>query len=258
LRVVQAGLGPARKRTGLVSSAQKRSNYYTNYYMNMGRPSRGNQQSCGQERVGGPPLTLAYTPHFRIAWAAFKADWRVFVMSQLILVGMWVSLELAVVALHSWGLIPWLALHIAFLLVFSGVLVGIQAMAMQVVDGTAPALSVLPQMLNRGPSFLFAACLYTVGSICGLLLLVAPGIYFAVRYSFFGYVIGSKRVSALKALREAGDMTQGRWWRVCGFLLSLLALNLVGAAMLGLGLLVSFPLSLLAATSFSRSLATHP
>ncbi len=233
----------------------KGSNYCKNCDMDVERPARGNRVPCGQDRVGGPPLSLAYAPHFRIAWVAFKAHWRVFLASQLILFGLWVSLELAVVALHSWGVIPWLALHTAFLVAFSGVLVGIQVMTLQVVDGTVPTLSSLPHMLNRGPSFLLAASLYTVASMCGLLLLVAPGVYFAVRYSFFGYVIGSKQVSAVRALREAGDMTQGRWWRVCGFLLLLLALNLAGAAMLGLGLLVSFPLSLLAATSFSRSSA---
>ena len=171
-----------------------------------------------------------------------------------IVFGTWVTLEVAVVALHSWGVIPWLALHIAFLMVFSGLMVGIQVMALQVVDGTVPKLSYLLQMLNRGPSFLFAVCIYTVAVAGGLLFLVVPGVYVAVRYASFGYVIGSKQVSAVQALREAGAMTQGLWWKVCGFLFILLALNLVGAALLGLGLLVSFPLSLLAATSFSRSL----
>lgn len=204
--------------------------------------------------MNGRVPTLAYSAHFRFAWAAFKAHWRVFVPSMLILFGTWVSLELAVVAFHSWGVIPWLALHIAFLIVFSGLMVGIQVMALQVVDGTVPTLSSLPLMLNRGPSFLFAVCVYTAAVACGLLFLVVPGVYFAVRHAPFGYVIGSRRVPAVQALREAGALTQGRWWAVCGFLLLLLALNLVGAALLGLGLLVSFPLSLLAATSFSRSL----
>jgi hypothetical protein len=204
--------------------------------------------------TGKAIATLAYSAHFRFAWAAFKAHWRVFVASMLILFGTWVGLELAVVALHSWGVVPWLAFHIAFLIVFSGLMVGIQVMALQAVDGLVPKLSSLPLMLNRGPGFLFAVCLYTVAVACGLLLLVVPGVYFAVRYASFGYVIGSKGLSPLSALREAGAVTQGRWWRVCGFLLLLLAINLFGAAVLGLGLLVSFPLSLLAATSFWRAL----
>jgi hypothetical protein len=194
------------------------------------------------------------TVHFRIAWAAFKANRRVFVISELILFGSWVSLELAVVAVHRWGVFPNLALHLAFLFLFSGLMVGIQSIALQVVDGFVPTLRCLPAMLDHGPSFLLALCVYTVAVACGLLLLVAPGVYVAVRYALFGHILASRRVSGLEALREAGALSQGRWWKVCGFLLLLLALNLAGAALLGLGLLVSFPVSLLAASSFLRTL----
>jgi hypothetical protein len=83
---------------------------------------------------------------------------------------------------------------------------------------------------------------------------MAPGVYIAVRYALFGHILASRRVSGLETLREAGALSQGRWWKVCCFLLLLLALNLAGAALLGLGLLVSFPVSLLAASSFLRTL----
>ncbi len=199
-------------------------------------------------------MTGSITVHFRIAWAAFKANWRVFVRSVLILFGTWVSLEVAVVAVHRWGVIPNLALHLGFLFLFSGLMVGIQSMALQVVDGFVPTLRSLPALLERGPSFLFACCLYIVAVACGFLLLVVPGVYLGVRYAPFGYVIGSRQVSGLEALREAGALTQDRWWKVCSFLLVLLALNLAGAALLGLGLLVSFPVSLLAVSSFLRNL----
>lgn len=199
-------------------------------------------------------MTGSTTVHFRIAWAAFKAYRRVLVISVLVLFGSWVSLELAVAAVHRWGVLPNLALHLAFLFLFSGLMVGIESIALQVVDGLVPTLRSLPAMLDRGPSFLLALCLYTVAVACGLLLGVVPGVYLAVRYAPFGHIIASKRVSGLEALREAGALSQGRWWKVCGFLLLLLALNLAGAALLGLGLLVSFPVSLLAASSFLRTL----
>jgi hypothetical protein len=194
------------------------------------------------------------TVHFRIAWAEFKAHWRVFVIAELILFGSWVSLELAVVAVHRWGMFPSLALHLGFLFLFSGLMVGIQSIAQQAVDGFVPSLRSLPAMLDRGPSFLLALCVYGVGVVCGFLLLVAPGVYVAVGYAPFGHIIASRRVSGFEALREARALSRGRWWNVCSFLLLLLALNLAGAALLGVGLLVSFPVSLLAASSFFRTL----
>lgn len=98
-------------------------------------------------------MTGSTTVHFRIAWAAFKAYRRVLVISALALFGSWVSLELAVVAVHRRGVLPNLALHLAFLFLFSGLMVGIQSIALQVVDGLVPTLRSLPAMLDRGPSF---------------------------------------------------------------------------------------------------------
>jgi len=172
----------------------------------------------------------------------------------LILFASWASLELAVFMLHQWGLFPNLVLHLAFLVLFSGLLVGLQRIALQVVDGQVPTVKALFALLKRGPSFLLALCLYIIGVSCGLVLLVLPGVYVAVRYAPFGYVVASRRVSGLQALREAEALTQDRWWKMCRFLLLLLVFNLVGAALLGLGLLVSFPVSLLAASSFLRTL----
>jgi hypothetical protein len=142
-------------------------------------------------------MTGSITVHFRIAWAAFKAYWRVFVLSVLILFAAWVGLELAVAAVHRWGVIPNLALHLAFLFLFSGLMVGIQGMALEVVDGFVPTLRSVSAKLERGPSFLLALCLYIAGVACGLLLLVVPGVYVAVRYAPFGYVIASRQVSGL-------------------------------------------------------------
>lgn len=191
--------------------------------------------------------------HLRAGWAGFRSHRRVFLLAVLVLFGTWLALELAVAGTHRWGLLPNLVLHLAFLFLFSGLLVGIESIALQVVDGSAPRLGSLFERLERGPSFLLALCLYLLGVACGLVLLVAPGIYLAVRYAPFGYVLASRKASGVEALREAAALTRGRWWEACRFFLLLLALNLAGAALLGLGLLVSFPVSLLAAASYLRT-----
>jgi uncharacterized membrane protein len=109
-------------------------------------------------------------------------------------------------------------------------------------------------MLDRGPSFLLALCVYLVATLCGLALLVLPGVYIAVRYALFGYVIASRPVSGLEALRQAAKVSEGKRWRLLGLLLIALGLNLAGAALLGVGLMISFPVSLLAAANFFRDL----
>jgi uncharacterized membrane protein len=196
----------------------------------------------------------APTRHFRIAWAAFKANWNAFVLSVFVLLGSWAILEVAVALVSRWGVLPNLALHLIFLFFFSGLLVGIESMALKAVRGSTPTLRTLTSMLDRGPSFLLALCVYLVVTACGLALFVVPGLYLSVRYALFGYVIVSRPVSGLEALRQAARLSERNRWRLFGVMLIALALNLAGAAFFGVGLLISFPVTLLAGASFFRGL----
>jgi hypothetical protein len=199
-------------------------------------------------------MTIAPTRHVKIGWAVFKAHWNVFVLSVFVLLGSWAILEVAVALANRWGVIPNLVLHSIFLFFFSGLLVGIHSIALKAVRGSIPTLRTLTAMLDRGPSFLLALCVYLVATLCGLALLVLPGVYIAVRYALFGYVIASRPVSGLEALRQAAKVSEGKRWRLLGLLLIALGLNLAGAALLGVGLMISFPVSLLAAANFFRDL----
>jgi hypothetical protein len=186
------------------------------------------------------------TAHFRNAWKIFKSCPRVFVTSMLVLLASWVGLELAVFALHSLGILVWLILHLLFLLLFSGLMAGFHVTALRAADGHSPNLALLTASLRRGPAVLLAFCIYSAAVLCGLILFVIPGIYVAVKYSFFVYVLAAEPVSALEALRRAAALSRGRWWTVFRFVLMALLLNLGGAALFGLGLVITFPVSLLA------------
>jgi hypothetical protein len=193
--------------------------------------------------------TDAGARHLRRAWSVFKASPSVFVGATLLLFASWVALELAVVALYRFGVVPWLLLHLAFLIGFSGLLAGFHAMAQQAVDGKRPRLRDLASRLERGPSFLLASVIYGGAVVAGLALLVVPGIYIAVRFALFGHVLAARAVSAPAALRGAAALSSGRWRSVGTCWLAALALNLAGAALLGVGILVTFPVSLLATAS---------
>ena len=211
------------------------------------------------DRVIGPVwlwnvMADSITRHFRNAWRAFKAQPAVFVISMLVLFASWVVLELSVVALHRLGLIVWLVLHLAFFLSFSGLVVGFHRIALEAVDGKEPKLANLTALLGRGPTFLLAFCIYVVVVLGGFALLIVPGIYLVVRYALFGHVLAAGPTSGLEALRDAAALSRGRWWTVCIVMLMALLLNLAGAAFLGLGLLITFPVSLLATSNLYRSL----
>jgi uncharacterized membrane protein len=192
--------------------------------------------------------------HFQNAWKAFKSYPRVFVISMLALFATWVALEVAVVALQRFGVVVWLILHLAFFVFFSGLMLGLHRMALETMDGQAPKLASLPALLGRSPTFLFAFCVYSVVVMVGLVLLVVPGIYVAAKYALFGQALATKSTTASQALRNAAALSAGHVTTVFAVLLIAFLLNLAGAAFLGVGLLLTFPVSLLATSDLYRSL----
>ncbi|HSY49485.1 MAG TPA: hypothetical protein VLC46_11785 [Thermoanaerobaculia bacterium] len=202
-------------------------------------------------------MTHSAKADFISAWHLFTRHWRELVTAELVLFALWVILELSVVAVSrlaaaaGWipaGIAVNVALHAAFLLVFSGFLVGLHRIALDIVDGGAPTLITLTHFLKIGPAYLLALTLYGLAVIAGSLALVLPGIYLAVRFAFFGQILASRKASAVSALRDSAALSAGRWWSTFVLLFFALALNLLGAAILGLGFFVTFPVTLLAAT----------
>jgi hypothetical protein len=195
-------------------------------------------------------MTNSAAPHFRIAWRAFKAHPGLFVASILVLFASWAALEVAVITLHRLGVVFNVLVHLAFLVFFSGITAGLMVITLEVLAGQAPRLATLFGSLDRGPQLLLAFFLYALGVAFGLILLVAPGIYFGVRCAFFAHVLATTKASAMQSLHKAASLSQGRWKPIFVLLLKVFLLNLLGAAILGVGLLITAPVSLLATANF--------
>jgi hypothetical protein len=192
--------------------------------------------------------------HFETAWRLFKSNASVFVISMLLLFLSWVVLEVAVVFPHRLGLVLWLMLHLAWLFLFAGMLVGLHVMALKSVDGENPRVGDLFGSLERGPAYLLALAIYCLAVGGGLVLLIVPGIYLAVQYCLFAQVITDTSASAVLALRKAAALAHGNSASLGALFLIAFLLNIAGMALLGIGLVISFPVSLLAIAGFYRSL----
>jgi hypothetical protein len=194
------------------------------------------------------------TSHFDSGWRLFKSRASVFVVSLLLLFLSWVALEIAVVFLHRLGFAVWLVLHLVWLFLFSGMLVGLHVMALKSVDGGIPRIVDLFGSLERGPAYLLALGIYCLAVCGGLVLLIVPGIYLAIRYCLFAQVIPDTSASALTALRKGAALAHGNWAPLGALFLIAFLLNIAGMSLLGIGLIISFPVSLLAIAGFYRSL----
>jgi len=187
----------------------------------------------------------------RTAWALFQRHWAAFLLAQLAIAAAWLVLELAVVTAHGSGLPAaiywpvWVCLHLAFIWVFCGLMAGIHAMALRAVDGGVPSFAIAASHIDRGTTYLLTALLYWTAVLAGLCLALIPGVVAAVQWSPFRFVLDDPARTVRSSLREARLLTASRRWLAFRVLATSTVLNLAGAALLGVGLLVAFPLTIL-------------
>lgn len=83
--------------------------------------------------------------------------------------------------------------------------------------------------------------------LIGLILLILPGIYLAVRLQFYKFlIVEHEDMGPYQAIEKSIDMTKGHFWKLFGFIVLIALLNILGAIALGVGLLVTIPVSILA------------
>lgn len=89
----------------------------------------------------------------------------------------------------------------------------------------------------------------------GFILLIIPGIVFAIKYSFSQFILIDTDNKPIASMKESSAITKGSKWKLFGFYIVLALLNLVGLAIVGLGLLVSIPVSVFATIHVYRALS---
>lgn len=97
--------------------------------------------------------------------------------------------------------------------------------------------SAYPFFLN----YLVGSILYGLIVLGGLILLIVPGIIWAIKYSFYGYLIIDRAMGPVEALKRSGEITKGHKGNL--FLLGLLffGITLLGAIACGVGLFAAVP-----------------
>jgi hypothetical protein len=105
--------------------------------------------------------------------------------------------------------------------------------------------------------YIFSSILYGLIVLGGFILLIVPGIIWAIKFQFFGYFIVDKGTGPAEALKRSSAITQGAKWDL--FLLGLLLglINLLGVLCLILGLFATVPTSMVARAFVYRKLLSY-
>ncbi len=181
----------------------------------------------------------------QFAWPTFKRRFGLLAAIPLTAFAAWVVLEILVVAGQQFGLWWWAAAHLAFLYVFAGLEAGFLQIAMALRAGDAPTLADAFRHFRLGPQLLAGQVLYLLLVAIGLALLIVPGLYLGARCVLFGFCLVTGKADLVQSFRCSLQLSAGSAWHLLAIGLALLVFNVLGAAFLGLGLLVTLPVTLL-------------
>jgi hypothetical protein len=127
------------------------------------------------------------------------------------------------------------------LIVNTPLAVGFFIVSARLIQGRTPAF----RDFFAGFQFLLPLLLMTLVSmvfiVIGLVLLLAPGVYLLVGYLFASILVVDRRLDFWQALETSRRAIHPRWFSFFAFLLVMALINLAGALLLGLGLLVTVP-----------------
>ena len=144
---------------------------------------------------------------------------------------------------------------------FAGILsavcsIGLLSMSLKLVRGQKVAYEEIIPSFHVLWRLVLASVVSGVLILLGLVLFIVPGIYLALRFSLVKFItIDMPGVSIGDALRKSSAMTSGAKWELLGLVLVILFINILGVIPLGLGLLVTMPVSFIALAYAYEALA---
>lgn len=123
------------------------------------------------------------------------------------------------------------------------VTLGYVKIVLNIVDEKPAAMGDLFSCIHLVPQYFVATIVYVVVVGVGLILLVVPGIIWAIKFFFYDFPIVDEETGPFTGLSRSAAVTQGAKGRLFLLFLALLGINILGLLALVVGLLVSIPIT---------------
>lgn len=192
------------------------------------------------------------------AWELLKKEWKTLLI-------------MAIVA----GVIQWIPGFLArlmgdvaifsFLLGLLGTVVGIFislrwiVVLLRMVDGKEVKIEDLWEGWQDDTTmvvqYFIASILFGLMVAVGMVFLILPGVYLALMFGMFAFALVDERLSAMESLTRSKELTEGVRGKLFVFWLAVMGINLLGALALGIGLIVTVPVTMLAGVYVYRQLS---
>jgi len=199
---------------------------------------------------------------FRDAWADYKKYWGIIlliiltfaVVQGVSMLGSQYDAQTGMIinsgfgAILSWFAMTWLS--IGYLNFLFNIVDGKQAQYRDIFYGV--------KSVEQFAYYVLVTLVYAVVVGVGTIFLVIPGIILAIGLVFAHYYIAENRLGFREAFTSSWEITKGSRWKMFGFALVAILFNILGLLALGIGLLVTLPLTQLMYVRMFRNLEGIP
>lgn len=106
--------------------------------------------------------------------------------------------------------------------------------------------------------YFFANFLYSLIIFAGFILLIIPGIIWAIKFQYFPYIMVDRGTGIIESLKLSSKITNGNKWKLFLFNFVQGLVYILGFLLLGIGILAAIPLGTMAEAYVYRKLSTKP
>ncbi|MBQ4163168.1 MAG: hypothetical protein IJD84_09885 [Parabacteroides sp.] len=149
-----------------------------------------------------------------------------------------------------------LAVSLISLIISSLFMLGYYKNIFQTIDGEEPQFSAYGQESRKVFTYLIANIIYACIVTLGIVLLIIPGIYLAVRLQFYTALIVEENAGIIDSLKRSWTLTEGLTWPLFLILLTSIGIAIIGCILFFVGLFIAIPLTYMMQCYVFRKLNT--
>lgn len=133
--------------------------------------------------------------------------------------------------------------------------IGYTKIFLRIYDGESPQFTDIFQEYKTFWRYLGVSILSSLAILGGLILLIIPGIIWAVRFSFSPIIVVDTKIGPIAAMKESYAITKDNFWKILWFWIIIGLINFLGLIFFGIGLLITIPVTTLASIYVYRELS---
>jgi uncharacterized membrane protein len=179
----------------------------------------------------------------KYGWEKLKDNMEIGILTTLLLLAL--------------GFIPGMGFFLSLaIFVFLIILrIGYTKIFLRIYDGETPKFVEIFEEYRIFWRYLGTSILSFFAILGGFILLIVPGVFWAIRFSFAPLIVVDTKMDPVASMKESYAITKGNFWKLFLFWVVIGLINLIGAIPFGIGLLVTVPVSTLASIYIYRELS---